>query len=41
MAVKTHTAVFWVMIPGRSVTTILQKHTASKFRTENGDSTFL
>jgi len=41
MAVNIHIAVFWVMTPGRSVTTILQKHIASKFRAENGDGMFL
>lgn len=40
MEVKIHIAVMWVVTPGRSVTTILQKHNASKFRAENGDCMF-
>ena len=41
MAVKIHIAVFWVMTPCRLVTTFLHKHTAPKFRAENGDNMFL
>jgi hypothetical protein len=41
MVVKIHTAVFWVMTTGRSVTTFLGEDNAPNFRAENGDSMFL